>query len=365
MIVNPNRRQFAEAMTATGLSTWLGQRLSAATPTERATGAFKRCVALWMGGGPSQFETFDPKPSTAIGGSTKAVATSIPGVRFSQNLSSLASRADDLCLLRSIGSGQGEHERASHLLHTGFEEVASFPRPSLGAFVSSQSDSTDVPAFVTLGELVYGPAYLGAQRGPFVIDNMEQTRDTLQRVARHRTRLQLTSELNAYRSRSSTNHLSLERSAQIRSVERLLRSSMAEALDIEQESIQTRSRYGDSNFGRRVLAARRLLESGVSYVEVQMPGWDTHVNNFSTVTRLCNRLEPAWIALLDDLKSNGLWEDTLVLWMGGIWPHSEHQRSKWTRPFSTIHSCGLGGKEYRWARDWAYDTQWSTILRVE
>ena len=107
-----------------------------------------------------------------------------------------------------------------------------------------------------------------------------------------------------------------QRSKQIDAVRELIHSPFATALDLSQESESTRSRYGETDFGRHVLTSRRLLESGVPYVEVQLPGWDTHVRNFASVQRLCATLQPAWCALIDDLKSSGLWEDTLVLWMG-------------------------------------------------
>lgn len=315
-----NRRSFATATTAAGLSTWLGNQLCNGASSTRES-PYKRCVTLWMQGGPSQFETFDPKPGTETGGPLKAVSTSVPGVQICETLSGLSDRADDMCFLRSVGSKQGEHERATHLLHTGFERIASFPRPSLGSFVSQRSVSTkvkdsDVPRFVTLGGQVFGPAFLGAQHGPFVIGELQQTLRTLHRVGRRSSRLDLISELNGqYQSVASGPSL-MQRSEEVDAVRRLIDSPFSSAIDLSKESPQSQDRYGDSEFGKRVLVARRLLETGVNYVEVQMPGWDTHVGNANAVKRLCQQLEPAWVALMDDLKSSGLWEDTLILWMG-------------------------------------------------
>lgn len=331
-----SRRSFAKSSTAAGLSTWLGSQLCRTQSCHgegiQREAPYKRCITLWMQGGPSQFETFDPKPGTETGGPLNAVSTSVPGVQICETLSGLASRANDFCFLRSVGSKQGEHERATHLLHTGFERIASFPRPSLGSFVSDQSVHAEVPGFVTLGGQVFGPAFLGATNGPFVIGELQQTVKMLRRVKSRSGRLDLISELNARQltprhgaglgstenqyvrlSQHSPLH---QRSEEIDAVRRLIDSPFASSIDLSSESDATKDRYGESEFGKRLLVGRRLLEAGVSYVEVQMPGWDTHVGNANAVKRLCQQVQPAWVALMDDLKASGLWEDTLILWMG-------------------------------------------------
>lgn len=319
-----SRRRLGGCVGAAGLSAILGRCLQAAShePARMMASPYKRCITLWMQGGPSQFETFDPKPGTETGGPLSAVSTGVPGMQFSETISSLAKHADDFCVLRNIGSTQGEHERATHLLHTGFEEIASFPRPALGSFVASHHPESTVPAFVTLGSQVHGPAFLGAENGPFVIGEIEKAKATIEKVARLSSRLDLVDLINQkyspFGKATDTARLAAlqSRTKQIESVKHLVGSPFASALDIRKETDSTRDRYGTTPFGNRVLAARRMLEAGVRYVEVQMPGWDTHVGNFNAVKQLCRQLEPAWCALMEDLKSNGLWEDTLILWMG-------------------------------------------------
>ncbi|MEM6690640.1 MAG: DUF1501 domain-containing protein [Planctomycetota bacterium] len=319
-----SRRRFSGLVGAAGLSGLLGSRLQAASrkPSQATASPYRRCITLWMQGGPSQFETFDPKPGTETGGPLSVASTSVPGMQFSETLSGLANHASDFCVIRNIGSNQGEHERATHLLHTGFEEIASFPRPALGSFVSHGGPESTVPGFVTLGSQVHGPAFLGAENGPFVIGEIEQAKMTIDKVAKISSRLDLVDLINRrYSPFEALGDLSAHgplqsRTKQIESVKRLVGSPFATALDLEKEGESTLGRYGKSPFGRRVLAARRMLEAGVRYVEVQMPGWDTHVGNFNSVKQLCLQLEPAWCALMEDLKSNGLWEDTLILWMG-------------------------------------------------
>lgn len=309
----------AAAASATGLSTALGfgmSRLAASETESDHASAFKRCLMLWMGGGPSQLDTFDPKPGTQTGGPLTSVSTSVPGLAFCETLSQLADHADDLCLIRSIGSKQGEHERASYLLHTGYEQVISFPRPGLGAFVSHRERPTDVPGYAILGDQVYGAAYLGSDHAPFVVDDFQSASQMLDRVGRRVDRLDLIEQLNGRSAVDSPPIATADRDRQIESLRRLLGSPFANSMKIDQESEATRSRYGDSDFGRNVLVGRRMLEAGVRYVEVQMPGWDTHVGNFPAVGKLCDQLQPAWLALMNDLKANGMWQDTLIVWMG-------------------------------------------------
>ncbi|MEO1529350.1 MAG: DUF1501 domain-containing protein [Planctomycetota bacterium] len=349
---NPlTRRQLGHAVTAAGLSTWLGNLVAAApADTSRPAGApFKRCVTLWMEGGPSQLDTIDPKPDSENRGPLSAISTSVPGMQLCETLAGLGRQANDLCLLRSVGSRQGEHQRATHLLHTGFERVPSFPRPSLGSYVASRFDTEDVPGFVTLGDLVYGSAFLGTENGPFVINDLERTRETIRRVGRRTNRLDLIGELNA-RTQKRFDVKSLRtRDEQIDSVRRLVASPFRSALDLETESASTLKRYGESDFGRKTLVARRLLEAGVKYIEVQLTGWDTHVGNFPTIRELCQQLEPAWLALMEDLKSNGLWQDTLIVWMGefGRTPNINSQRGRDHYPQTipvALAGDGIGGR---------------------
>ena len=353
MIMKPllNRRHAIHAVACSSVSTLLGPLVadSAARAGQSESAPFQRCIMLWMQGGPSQLDTFDPKPGTETGGPFQAIQTSVPGIRLCETLSLLASRAEDLCLIRSVGSTQGEHERASYLLHTGYEKIDSFPRPALGSYVTADSSKNLVPGFVTLGAQSYGPAFLGTKNGPFVANDLDKTLDTLRRVAQARDRLKLLAEINQRFGSSHANPDLTERAEQIESVNELVESPFAEAFDLSVESASTRRRYGETEFGDRVLAARRLLESGVRYVEVQMPGWDTHVGNFPTVKRLCGTLQPAWTALMDDLQSNGLWQDTMIVWMGefGRTPTVNGQNGRDHYPQSipvVIAGQFLGGK---------------------
>lgn len=308
-----SRRRFLGTATAFGFTATFGNRLCQAINHDLPTGKFKRCLVLWMNGGPSQLDTFDPK---TLPGARPSVATQVPGLRLADSLAGLAARADQMCVIRSIGSREGEHVRATELMHTGFAPLPSFPRPSLGALISHGSQDRGLPRNVTLGGIGFGPAFLGAQHGPFVVADIDAAKVQLSRVAQRRRALGLLKQFNQTYAESASSAAIRRRAAAIDSVERLLDTALPESLDLNTASDRDRQRYGDHLFGKRVLTARRLLGLGVPLVEAQLDGWDTHLDNERRTGQLCRVLEQPWIALMDDLQQSGMWDDTLVVWMG-------------------------------------------------
>ncbi|NND97182.1 MAG: DUF1501 domain-containing protein [Pirellulaceae bacterium] len=307
-----NRRNFIGRSSALGFSSLLGGRIHQSLAAGDPAGRFRRCVVLWMGGGPSQLDTFDPKP----GSPRKSIATAVSDIRFAETLPGLAARADSLCVVRSIGSGEGEHARATELLHTGFSPMPSFPRPPIGSFLSQARDDPGFPRYVTLGGTGFGPAFLGNDHGPFVIEDVQAAKQQLDRVAQNRRALDLISKFNADYSATTFAAAVSQRSARIASVRKLLQTPFPDALDLKSVKNTDRERYGDDPFGQRALTALRLLKLGVPFVEVQLGNWDTHVDNMRRTDRLCRQLERPWLALMDDLQASGLWDDTLLVWMG-------------------------------------------------
>ena len=311
-----HRRRCLFQGVATGFASLLGSRLCRAMDHVEARAdsqrRFRRCLILWMEGGPSQLDTFDPKPGSA----RQSIKTAIDGVRFSETLPGLAERADDLCLIRSVGSREGEHERATELLHTGFAPLPSFPRPALGSMVSHTRQDPGFPRYVTLGGSGFGPAFLGDQHAPFVIEDLGTARDQLTRISQKRESLDLLAAMNNRYGHSDVSSAATQRTAQVDSVRRLLGTGFSDALRLDSVAVERRNRYGDQRFGQRLLAAWRLLKLGVPIVEAQLTGWDTHIDNQRRTESLCLQLERPWLALIDDLKSSGMWDDTLIVWMG-------------------------------------------------
>jgi hypothetical protein len=285
----------------------------------------RACILLFMHGGPSQFETFDPKPGTATGGPTQAIDTAAPGVRIAEGWTGLAGQMGDVALIRSLTNREGEHARAVYQLHTGYAPGGAVRHPSLGATASRAlaPRDGDLPAFVSVGGRAagIGAGFLGAAYAPFVVNDPNRLPANVAVPGfvggdRFGRRLDLMRDLEqdfaeaGGRARVEQHGTLYDRAA------RLVRSPRLRAFDLAQERDAVRDRYGRTAFGQGCLLARRLVEEGVTFVEVEAAGWDTHQDNFAQTRALVGQVDPAFAALVGDLRERGLLERTLVIWMG-------------------------------------------------
>lgn len=329
-----------------------------ALPMESARGADRRgaerprsFLLLWMKGGPSQLETWDPHPGTKIGGLTREMSTKIPGVKIAEFYPRLAEELDSLSVIRSLVSKEGDHERGTYHLKTGYRPDPTVKHPALGAIAAHEHvfPELKIPAFVSLGpgEWAGRGGYLGETWDAFKIydpgNPIPNLRDRGQ-TERQRRRMEnqdlLERTFRAGREVQVEN--SLHRETMQRAIE-MLHSDQIRAFDISEESATTRARYGDTVFGRGCLAALRLVESGVPAVEVTLNGWDSHAENHEVHRERGAVLDQAFSALLADLKERGLFESTVVLCLGefGRTPRINplEGRDHWPSGFS----CLIGG----------------------
>jgi hypothetical protein len=311
----------------------------------------KSCILLWMTGGPSQIDTFDPKPGHANGGEYKAIETSVPGISISQHLPKLAKQMKDIVIIRSMSTKEGDHGRATFNMRTGYQQTGPIRYPTLGSLVAKElgRDDAELPNFVSIAPFrsfnpgAFGPGFLGPQYAPLVVGERGAVDAQAAADARNLTfkvedldlpagvdnrradsRLGL---LDAMRKDFVSSHPGVgplsHQDAYLRAV-RLMHSAAAKAFDLEDEAPKVRDAYGQTAFGQGCLLARRLVERGVPFVEVSLSsvegamgaGWDTHLQNFETVKKLSEILDPAWAALMDDLRRLGLLNSTLIVWMG-------------------------------------------------
>jgi hypothetical protein len=305
-------------------------------------------ILLWMGGGPSQLDTFDPKPGTENGGPHHAVDTAVKGVQISEHLPTVAKEMASLSLVRSIWTGEPEHFRASYLMHTGVKFLESFPYPSMGSLVSYElSKSLDTPGYVAVGSGSFGPTFLGYEHAPFVIDNPRGALQMLRDAAKQKDALAFAEEIGARFDETRGGVNVRKRDTFFERLNKILDSKFSRALDLNQEPKELREAYGDGRFGQGCLLARRLVEVGVKFVEVHLGGWDTHENNHDRTKKLMGELDPAFGSLLRDLREKGLLERTLVVWMGefGRTPkiNDKNGRDHWANGFSL--AIGGGGVE--------------------
>lgn len=277
-------------------------------------------ILLWMAGGPSQFETFDPKPDHGNGGPTTAINTSVPGIQIAGGWEQTARIMDEIAIIRSMTNREGQHQRATYQLHTGYVPSGSVKHPSFASCVAKElrDSGFDLPSFVSVGPTI-GAGFLGVDYEPFVVNNpgqMPQNVGNPVAEGRYRRRLSLLDRLeDEFASRGAEvvveNHRQLYGKASD-----LVTSPRTEAFDLSDESSDLVSRYGDNPFGRGCLLARRLIEEGVTFVEVRSNGWDTHNENFDRTATLADQVDPAMATLISDLKERGLLESTVVVWMG-------------------------------------------------
>mgnify|MGYP001161016550 CR=1 FL=1 len=318
----------------------------------RAEGTAKRngksVILIWLDGGPSHMETYDPKPAAPkeYRGPWLDMPTNVPGIRFSEMLPLQAKHADKMCVLRSVHHDNGDHFAAAHWMLTGRHGSTSQAKaqkfPSVGSCVSRAKgpNAPGMPAYVGLpaAESVYlypgyqGAAYLGSAYNPFQL-NMKQkylagsSKTKIQRApvldnlegntARVDGRVGLLNSLDKInRSIDQTGAIETLDRYQQDAVDMVLGGKARQAFDIEKESPKLRDLYGRGPWGHYTLMARRLVEAGVSFVTVDMPHWDTHSKIKTALEARLPFVDRAVAGLLEDLKQRGMLDDTLVVVMG-------------------------------------------------
>ncbi len=328
------------ALMGGGLVNMLRLRGLAAEEVHSPAAAATSCILIWMDGGPSHFETFDPKPDAPpeIRGEFDAIATAVPGVQFSEHMTKLAAGFGDFAMIRSIRHNQGNHGAGNHYMMTGAPPripvgcgaFVSF-HPSMGSVAAKMLErNTGLPAYFSMPAMSRsgGPNFLGARYAPFVVpDDPNRSNFRVRDVAlprglppsRFHARTELRTQLDRMKRirDEAAGDPVLAFDEYFRQGYDLVTSPQAQkAFDIETEAADVRDRYGRDAFGQRCLLARRLVEAGVPFVTVYDGGWDHHRDIF---TLLRKRL-PAWdnsvATLIQDLKERGLLDSTLVVALG-------------------------------------------------
>jgi hypothetical protein len=344
--------------------------------------ANKSLIILWMGGGPSTIDLWDLKPEASTGGEFKPIKTSADGVQTSEILPSVAKQMKRLSIVRSLVTNEGSHERGTDLMNTGRPPSPVVQFPAMGAVVSSQLSAKELalPGFIGVGGTAQriGPGFLGMMYAPFTVQNAGQppanikapsslgtTVAEIDERQRRRQRLFYTLEDEFTASAFPHLHKAEEREAAGSPAQAheavykkgfdLTISPLKTVFDVDKESAKTLQAYGgrQNAFGMGALLARRLVEKGVTAVEVDLGGWDTHSNNFKSLRdNLGKKLDEGMGALVSDLVDRGLWKNTVVLWMGefGRTPRINQNagRDHWARCWSVVVGGGAvqGGQVY-------------------
>jgi hypothetical protein len=339
-----------------------------------------RCIFIWMDGGPSHYETFDPKPEAPaeIRGNWAPIATKVPGVFFSQNMTALATVADKLAIVRSIRHDQGNHGAGNHYMMTGAPPripvgcgaFVSF-HPSLGSVTASERGAAGgLPPYFSIPSMTRsgGPNFLGAKYAPFVVpDNPSREGFRVRDVsaprdvddARVAYRRSLRAQVDRFRriSDKTAGDPVMALDEYYEQGYDLMSSPEAQrAFDIGREDPKLRDAYGRSSFGQRLLLARRVVEAGVPFVTVNEGGWDDHEKIFDRLLRHVVPFDSALATLIADLDQRGLLDTTLVVALGefGRTPKINNRagRDHWSNAMSVLFAgCGTPGGQVVGATD--------------
>ncbi len=330
----------------------------------------KAVIEIWVWGGPSQLETFDPKPNAPkeYNNGYKAIKTNVPGIEISEMLPKLAGHADKYSIIRTMTHRHNGHETASYLMQTGREPGAGKVFPAVGALVAfykSQNYTGDLPPYIILTKpkgRFAEEGFLGEKYKPLVTGgNPNASRFSVDGItppgnlakADIDMQFEALEKFDNFGKEYNIPELTSFDSAGNEAVKKM-KGSAAKAFDLSLESDEMRNKYGRNEFGQACLTARRLVQAGVPYITINAQGWDSHKKHFESMKKRTAEMDQALAALLEDLAAKGLLETTIVWWSGefGRTPKIQWEapwnggRNHYARCFSAIIAGGgfQGGK---------------------
>ena len=305
----------------------------------------KSAILLWMGGGPSTMDIWDLKPGAATGGPFKQISTSADGIAICEHMPEMAKQMHHMSIVRSMSTREADHMRGRYYMHTGYVPNPNVEYPSYGSVIAhelaEQVPELEIPPFVSVGSGSVGPGFLGMTWAPFVVDSNGNVRNLDMGIdpTRLAQRMEMLATIEKKfiaekRGGSSDDHAKV-----LDKTVKLMTSKQMEAFKVSKEPKEVQDKYGATGFGRGCLMARRLVEIGVPFVEVDLGGWDNHGGIFPTLSnQKLPELDKAMSALVSDLSERGLLDDTAIIWMG---------------EFSRTPNINGGGGRDHWARSWS------------
>ena len=326
-----SRRQFAartaSAMLGVGLLPSVFTPKANAVPFEgssklRQPATAKNVIYLYMSGGQSHMDTWDPKVGVETAGPTKPIKTSADGVRISEYLPLLSKQMHHATVVNSLSSTQGAHEQGNYMMHTSYALRGTIRHPAMGAWLNvfQGGGNSTLPNYVYVGNDSRHPGagFLPAAQNPLFVNNPENGIKNVQRQKnlpeeKFQARMAFADELDKD-FRATFPHRNVKAYSDMYDhAMTMMKSEDLKAFDLSEESDEIRKAYGKETFGQGCLLARRLVERGVRFVEVSLGGWDTHTANFVKVPELCDTLDRAVATLTADLHARGLLKETLIV----------------------------------------------------
>lgn len=311
----------------------------------------KSAILLWMSGGPSTIDLWDLK-SGITGGQFKPISTSADGIQICEHLPMMAKQMHHMNIVRSMSTREADHTRGRYYLHTGYVPNPNIEHPSYGSVISHELISSipdlDIPPFVSIGGSSIGAGFLGSSYSPFVVNTNGTVRnlDSGLDPTRMNSRLQMLKTIEDKFIKENRGDYARDHYKVLNKAVGLMNSPQMEVFKTTKEPKEIQERYGNTGFGRGCLMARRLVELGVPFIEVDLGGWDNHQDIFTTLKdQKLPELDMAMSALISDLNDRGLLDTTTIIWMGefGRTPNinANAGRDHWARSWSVV--VGGGG----------------------
>ncbi len=284
----------------------------------------KACILMWMGGGPPTIDIWDLKPGSKNGGEFKPIKTAASGVEISEHMPETAKQFKNLSIIRSMSTREADHGRGRYFMHTAFVPNPTVVHPTFGSVVShelgSKRPELEIPSFVSIDGGSESPGFLGMTNAPFTVDSNGNIRNAdtgaldANRLNNRFAMLDVIEQgfIGSKRGEAPQSHKDVYKRAL-----NLMTSSQMEAFKVAKEDPKMLESYGNNAFGRGCLMARRLVEAGVPFIEVNLGGWDLHANVFDTLqNQRLPVLDKAIAGLTKDLTDRGMIDDVCLVWMG-------------------------------------------------
>lgn len=347
-----NRRHFMRHLAASAATVPTMQFINHLTANaQEVRKQQKACILMWMGGGPPTIDLWDLKPGTKTGGEFQPISTA-GDVQISEHLPQTAKVMDRLSIVRSMSTREADHGRGRYYMHTAYVPNPTVIHPTFGSVVSYEKGPSrpwlEIPSFISIGGNAGSPGFLGMEHAPFVVDSNGNIRNAKpEGVSKQRmnNRLAMFNVLEqnfiaSDRGTAPEGHFDVYKKAF-----HLMRSDQRAAFKIDKEPEKIRERYGDDSFGRGLLMARRLVQIGVPFVEVNMGGWDLHQGVFTSLKDdKLPTMDRAMSALVEDLTQQGMYDDVVLVWMGefGRTPRINQNvgRDHWATSWSVVMGGG-------------------------
>jgi uncharacterized protein (DUF1501 family) len=349
------RRHFmqhlAGSSAALGASLTIGRAIQA--NAEELKKSRKSAILLWMGGGPATIDIWDLKPGAPTGGPFQPISTS-GDLQICEHMPMTALQMHHLSIVRSMSTREADHNRGRYYMHTGFVPNPNIEHPSYGAVIAhetiDQRPELEIPPFVSIGGASAGPGFLGMAWAPFSVTSNGRIRNLEMDLKENRLmqRMAALNEIESGFAKRTRDVPAGEHAKVLKKTFDLMTSSQMEAFRVEKEPDAVKERYGTDGFGQGCLLARRLVEAGVPFVEVDLGGWDNHngIHDILKETKL-PELDRAMSALVEDLAQRQLLQDTVVIWMGEFGRTPRINQNAGRDHFARAWSCVVGGGSLR------------------